>query len=425
MRILLLSNLYPPHVLGGAEIVAKDYAVKLTELGHEVIVLTSSYGLPGPRREGQIWYTLHYTPAAHFDHKQPIWQQLNLLSNYYHSFHNSANAKELQHVIAEVKPDVLYIWEITGIGLNTMLQAFHQVKIPIVFHLGSYWLHYVLKPETEQTRLRTRWLKQLLIGSVPTLVFTTLIAVSQSVKDEYVAAGCDPERIEVIYNGINKRFLNTPRTEQQDKNSSELKEVRLMYVGRLCIEKGVLVILKALDILVNEQKRQHLLLDIFGDGDEAYVKELHSFIEEKQLTQLVSFHGKVSQDELIKQYDRSDILLIPSIWKEPFGLVVAEGMARGLPIITSSIGGPAEIVTNNVNGLLIEPGDEQALAASIMQLIEDSVRCHQFAQAARTTVQQRFMIEENAKRVEKHLMQVVQNKLNGIEYSMPLYTTNS
>lgn len=423
MRILLLSNLYPPHVLGGAEIVARDYAVKLEELGHEVFVLTSSYGLPETQIDGQIWRTLHYTPSAHFDRNRPPWQQLNLLSDYYRYFHHPANAKELQRVIAAVKPDVLYTWEITGIGLNTMLQAFHEVKIPIVFHLGSYWLHYALRPETEQTHLRIRWLKQLLIGTVPTLTYTSLITVSQAVKDEYAAAGCDPDRIEVIYNGLDSRFLHAPRTQQLDTTNP--KAIHLIYAGRLCMEKGVLVILKALAILLNEQQQADLHLNIFGDGDEAYVKELHSYVEQKQLAQFVSFHGKVPQDELIKQYDSSDILLIPSLWKEPFGLVIAEGMARGLPVITSNIGGPAEIVTHNVDGILIEPGDEQALAASILQLLENPARRQQFVQAARATVQQRFMIEENAKRVEAHLLRATQKSLNKATDNIPIGITNA
>ena len=59
MRILLLSNLYPPYVLGGAEILARDYVINLEELGHEVVVLTSSYGLPSAQQDGNIWRTLH------------------------------------------------------------------------------------------------------------------------------------------------------------------------------------------------------------------------------------------------------------------------------------------------------------------------------------------------------------------------------
>ena len=408
MRILLLTNLYPPHVLGGAEIVARDYAVKLQDLGHEVFVLTSTYGLDYAEKDEYIWRTLHYTPAAHFDRSRVPWQQLHLLTDYYRYFHHSPNVTELQRAIAEIQPDVLYIWEITGIGLNTLLAALNDVKLPIVFHLESYWLHYALSPQTAQTRLQTRWLKKMLIGSVPSLAYTSMIAASTAVKEEYAAAGCDPERIEVIYNGIDERFLTAPLTSHNDKSTTD-QQTRLIYVGRLCVEKGVMVILQALNLLVHEQGKQHFHLDIFGDGDEVYMRELHDFIQEKQLAALVTFHGKVPQDELLRGYDRSDIMLIPSIWKEPFGLVVAEGMARGLPVITSNIGGPAEIVTHDHDGLLLEPGNVEALAMAILQLSEDPSKCQQFAQAARETVRTRFLIEANAKRAAQHLQRALQH----------------
>lgn len=411
MRILLLTNLYPPHELGGAEIVARDYAIKLQELGHEVFILTSSYGLAHAEQDEHTWRTLHYTPAAHFDRTHAPWQQLHLLSDYYTYFHNTPNVKELQRAIAEIQPEVLYIWEITGVGLNTMLAALNAIKLPIVFHLESYWLHYALSPQTEQTRLRTRWLKKMLIGSVPSLTYTSMIAASGAVKQEYAQAGCDPERIEVIYNGIDERFLNTPRAEQNDKSTTQ-ENTQLIYVGRLCVEKGVMVILKALDILVRQQSHQRFHLNIFGEGDAVYTKELQNFIQEKELATFITFHGKVPQDVLIRGYDRADIMLIPSIWKEPFGLVVAEGMARGLPVITSNLGGPAEIVTHDHDGLLLEPGDEAALASAILQLSENPAKCQQFAQAARETVRTRFLIETNAKSAEQHLQRALQHSIN-------------
>jgi len=412
MRILLLTNLYPPHVLGGAEIVARDYAVKLQELGHEVFVLTSTYGLTHAEQDECTWRTLHYTPAAHFDRTRAPWQQLHLLSDYYSYFHYTPNVKELQRAIAEIQPEVLYIWEITGVGLNTMLAALNEVKLPIVFHLESYWLHYALSPQTEQTRLRTRWLKKMLIGSVPALAYTSMIAASAAVKQEYAEAGCDAERIEVIYNGIDERFLTTPSVARNDNSTPVAAATQLIYVGRLCVEKGVMVILKVLDILIRQQGKQHFHLDIFGEGDEVYTKELQNFMQEKELAAHVTFHGKVPQDELMKGYDRADIMLIPSIWKEPFGLVVAEGMARGLPVITSNLGGPAEIVTHNRDGLLLEPGDEAALASAILQLSENPAKCQQFAQAARETVRTRFLIEANAKSVEQHLQRALLHSTN-------------
>jgi glycogen synthase len=411
VRILLLSNLYPPYIEGGAEITAGDIATGLERLGHEVQVLTSSHGLSRAERHERIWRTLRLSPIAHFDRHRPLWQQFDQPYNYYRRYHCSANADELRRAVAATHPDVLYIWEITGIGVNSLLKVLPDLRVPIVFHIGSYLLLYARSPETEQSHLRARRFKQWLIGTVPALTWTSLITVSAAVKQEYVQAGFDPERIEVIYSGIDPRFMNLPKAESVANKEKEC--FQLLFVGRLSDEKGILVLLKALDLLLNEQGRKDiekpfLHLNIFGTGDKAYINELETFLHDKRLTQVVTFHGKVPQDELIKHYDQSDIMLMPSLWKEPFGLVAVEAMARELPVIASNVGGPAEILTHEVNGLLIEPGDERALASAIIQLIENPDKCVRLAKAAQVTAQERFTIEENVRRVEQHLKQAIQ-----------------
>jgi glycogen synthase len=408
MRILLLSNLYPPHVEGGAEILARDIAGGLEKLGHEVLVLTSWFGLPKAQQDSQVWRTLRTVMSAHFDQRRSIWQQFSKLSNYYQDYHNAANAQELQRVIAATRPDALYIWEVNGIGINSLLSVLPTLTIPIVFHLGSYWFPYALSPETEQSNLRLRWFKQLLIGRVPSLTYTSLIAVSETVKQKYIEVGCDPQRFEVIYNGIDTRFFDLPR-RQREEEASHNKQ--LLYVGRLRAEKGILVILKALDILVNDRQRTGLHLNIFGDGDEVYINELQAFIQEKRLAGAVTFHGKVPQDELLAYYDRSHLMLVPSLWQEPFGLVIAEAMARGLPVIASAVGGPAEIITHEVDGLLVAPGDEHALVSAISRLLENANECQHLSEAALITVRNRFTIEANAKRVEKHLLHAIHDEI--------------
>lgn len=410
MRILLVSNLYPPHALGGAEIVASDIATGLERLGHEVHVLTSSYGLTRPETDGQVRRTLRIAPPVHFDRRQPLWKQLGQLLNYYRRYHNAANAKELRQAITTIQPDILFLNEITGIGVISLLAALHEVHIPIVFYLQSYLLIYARSPETKESHLRARWLKKLLIGSLPPLTYTSLAAVSNAVRQEYIRAGFAPESIEVVYNGVDARFLQPLPTRNYQVVSGQSGQgcTELLYVGRLNTEKGILVILKALDILVNQRGRKNLHLNIFGDGDKSYIAELQHFITEKQLADVITFHGRVSQDELIAYYDRSDIMLVPSIWQEPFALVTAEGMARGLPIIASKVGGTGERITDNVNGLLVEPGDEQAVASAILQLTDNPNELQRISQAARSTIEEHFTVEKCAKHMEQHLLKALQ-----------------
>ncbi len=418
MRILILSNLFPPYVEGGAEILAGDIAAGLKHLGHEVIVLTSSYGIPQPHKDDYIWRTLKPAPPVHFDRQRSLWAQLHKPFNYYRRYHNAANARELRKVVTATRPDILYIWEITGIGVSSLLTVLPDLKIPIVCQLGSYWLLYASSPETEYSRLRLRWLKRWLIGSVPTLTWTSLIAVSSTVKQKYVQAGFEAKRIEVIYNGIDPRFFNLPRQHLLTARDS----IQLLFVGRIRAEKGILVILKALDLLKHDQSfaginLPSIHLNIFGDGDEAYIGELRVFLHEKHLAEIVTFHGKVPQDELIRHYDHSDIMLVPSLWHEPFGLVVAEAMARGVPVIASNVGGPAEILTHGINGLLVEAGDERAMASAIKQLIEDPEKRTRFGQVARSTVFERFTIEVNVKLVEQYLLRTIKGTKTSLQTS--------
>ncbi len=425
MRVLILSNLYPPYVWGGAEITAGDIANGLMERGHEVTVLTSWYGISRPERDGLVWRTLHCSEPAHFDRHLPFVRQFQHLNHYYRQHHNPENAQELRRAVATIKPDVLYIWEINGIGILSLLKALPEFNIPIVFHLGSYWWQYIHSPETEYSHMRLRSLKKLLIGPVPPLTYTSLIAVSGAVKQEYVQAGCDAERIEIINSGIDPRFMEMARTEQFNgkQTMQPLQAVgsrgnpyatktgaHLIYAGRLRVEKGVLIMLKALDVLVNEQDKKDLHLSIFGEGDEVYTGELQTFLRDHQLTPYVTFHGKVPQDELIMYYDLSDMLLVPSLWQEPFGLIVAEAMARGLPVVASDVGGPAEMITHGVDGLLFQAGDEHALASAISQLLDDADERKRLAQAGHKTVRSRFTIAENIRRAEQHLLRAVRGE---------------
>ena len=273
----MMSNLYPPFVEGGAEILAGNVAAELESLGHEVFVLTGSRGLHHGVREGNVWRTLRLAPPAHFDRRRLFWLQLNQLYNYYRRYHRRSNAQELRRVVEERRPDVLYIWEIAGIGVKSLLGALDDLQqMPIVFHLGSYLLLYARSPQTEHSVLHSRWLKQRLIGTLATPDWASYIAVSDAVKEQYVQAGFDPDRIEAIYNGIDPRFLEQGKLDPPAARHNTEDLLRLLYVGRLRAEKGILVALQALALLMSEQSRTRmrvppLHLDVIGDGNNVYL----------------------------------------------------------------------------------------------------------------------------------------------------------
>src|SRR5215471_1043957 len=122
VRILMLSNLYPPYVEGGAEILAGNIAAGLERRGHEVLVLTSFYGLHHIKHEGNVTRTLQLAPTAHFNRRRFVWLQLDQPYNYYRRYHRRSNAQELRRVVEESRPDVCYIWELAGIGVSSLLK---------------------------------------------------------------------------------------------------------------------------------------------------------------------------------------------------------------------------------------------------------------------------------------------------------------
>jgi glycosyltransferase involved in cell wall biosynthesis len=101
-----------------------------------------------------------------------------------------------------------------------------------------------------------------------------------------------------------------------------------------------------------------------------------------------------------------DILLFPSIWVEPFGRIILEGMISGLIVVATAKGGPSEIVVDGKNGLLFPPGDSEVLAEKIAALAADPELRWRLAQAGRQTVTQRFTSTDMLDKIEDYLEEV-------------------
>jgi glycosyltransferase involved in cell wall biosynthesis len=104
-------------------------------------------------------------------------------------------------------------------------------------------------------------------------------------------------------------------------------------------------------------------------GEDAYERWLRDLVDELDLQGVVTFTGFVDrvEDELAKL----DVLVHASVVPEPFGQVVVEGMAAGLPVVATNAGGPAEVITDGVDGLLVPTGDASALVVALRRLVGD------------------------------------------------------
>lgn len=177
-------------------------------------------------------------------------------------------------------------------------------------------------------------------------VFTISRMVAEEIQSQLPGAA-----VEVLGGAIDARLFY-PSTNWDDPGPVAT------FVGRLVTEKGLWVLLDAL------RCQRHLEeLHIIGEGPlEAAIRRE---VERNSLPVRVRMRGYVPQSELRAVLLKSSLLLVPSIWQEPLGLVSLEAMACGVPVVATAVGGIPEIVEDGVNGILVTPGDAAALASAI------------------------------------------------------------
>lgn len=316
-------------------------------------------------------------------------KKLQVLSGKLRAFTESIYSiparKELSFILESVKPDIIDLHNIYPFISPSVLVACRQFKVPVVmrcqnykqicpisFHFRNgkicekctggreYWC--ILKNcrnnifESVSYALRTSAARKWRIFKNDV---TYYIPPTEFVKNRLVEAGFSPNRISVVPN-----MVSLPDT---GINVSPGEYVA--YAGRISPEKGISTLLAA-------AKRSGLPLKIAGD---------YSLMPEtvKAAPFNVRFVEELNRDQLAKFYQNARFSVVPSIWYEPFGLVIAEAMSCGLPVIASKIGGIPEIVEDGVTGFLVEPGDPEDLSSKMKLLWENPDLCRQMGQAGR------------------------------------------
>lgn len=230
---------------------------------------------------------------------------------------------------------------------------------------------------------------------------TTVIANSRYTADS-VRALAPRARIEVVHNAVDLKRWDPARIDREPARDALGEAGRrgllLGVVAQLSPWKGQDTAIEALRLLSAEGIDAHLLL--IGSAkfvaratrfdNEAYVARLRTLIADAGLEDRVSWLGE-RQDvpELVRALD---ILLLPS-WEEPFGRALIEAMALGVPVVSTNVGGPPEIVEDGREGFLLAPRDPAAWAASIRRIADSPTLASEMGDAGRLKVKQSFTVE--------------------------------
>jgi glycosyltransferase involved in cell wall biosynthesis len=163
----------------------------------------------------------------------------------------------------------------------------------------------------------------------------------------------------------------------------------------------------ALLLIVGETK---FVASATRHDNRAYFRRLQEIVADLRLGDAVRFLGE--REDVPQILRACDVALVPS-WEEPFGRVVVEAMAMGVPVVATAIGGPAEIIRDGIDGVLVAPHQPSALASAITELLDDPVRRCAIGGEARTAALARFDHRRHAAAVSRIYDEVVSCRTAG------------
>jgi glycosyltransferase involved in cell wall biosynthesis len=263
---------------------------------------------------------------------------------------------------------------------------------------------------------------------------------------DFVTAGARarlPEmamRIHTIGNGVDVlRFRPAARLDRGRARDCAAAPLRLLYVGRIAPDKGVHLLMEAVDRLTREgvsleltligkpglmpydllsrllrgdQRALDAVSGFYGDSlrswlakevlgqHRSYLLALRSHLS-REAAARVRFRGTVPLSALVRAYRAADLLVLPSIWQESYGLPVAEAMACGVPVLASASGGVPELIEDGVTGRLVPRLECEALTRALRELAAQPARLREMGRAARARAERLLTWSRSAERLER------------------------
>ncbi len=411
MKICIINFLdlkYP----GGATVSCKILAKSLKKRGHDVFVITT-----GPKGSKSFSEEIQYGIKVYRFYPFGTWipQYTGKVSNigriftFLSNFWNPHTYLVVKKILKKENPDIVNINEVPYLSLS-VYSAAKSLNLPIVSTIRSVILLYPF-------------------NNLPYLDKISGIKYP-FIKDNYKIY----EIISKIYEKINKIIINSPdcvtfvsnaimevysqytffkhskktvfynifeidEIEPKKENTNK-KIFNIIYAGGLAKMKGGHTLIKAFRKINNENIRLH----IFGSGEYAeYFKKL------AEGDKRIIFHGRLSNEELQKFYEISDITVMPSQYLETFGRIIIESFCVGVPVIGSNVGSIPELIHEGYNGFLFEPGNAEQLKEILEYAILNQDKLKKMRENCINTAK-KYSVENNLYKLEEIFKEAI--KLN-------------
>jgi glycosyltransferase involved in cell wall biosynthesis len=407
LRILICSSFFPPHYLGGAELIAYKQGKILQQMGHDVRVFSG--------RLGGHWFRTHRVT-----HEKGPFQITRVslsaqdISGTSWDFKSPEIAGAFDRMLGEFRPDVVHFHNIVGLSIGMIDQCYRR-QIPTVMTLHDYWgicfKNTFLKNNGNictHGGLACLDCREMLAGHLPLpspvrnahSLFALrqvdrLITPSRYVAAQYIANGLPSDKFAVIQNGID--------TESFAPHQRRAGKLTLGFIGHLGYHKGLDILLHALSLMDATQVR----LLVVGSGEDA--ERFRTFSHERGLDPHVTFLGQVDNQRIASIYQEIDVLVVPSVWPENSPVTITEAMASGIPVIASDVGGIGELVEDGVTGYLIPLRDSLAIAERIGRFLKRPELLKSMGERARGRIQA-YQMRQQVNRIVEVYQEVIAHR---------------
>ncbi len=368
MRILVVTNLYPPHAFGGYEDLCAGAVRAWRSAGCEVEVLTSRWRRDDVAADAAA-------PDGETVHRLlPIyWHDHRLLAPPLHT--QARWEQRTRTVVSQLaagwSPDVVSVWNAAALPFG-LFNYVARGYLPVVLVVGDRWLEWALRMDPWAEWFTLRWGRGLARPITAATGLSTRVEglgrrVIGCFASEYLRRRADErgrwrlDEAALVPHGLDHdRYPVVDRAAQAPPWRG-----RLLYVGRVAPEKGLATAIRAL------ARRPDIRIEVIGTGDRHHLQELADLAVSLGVDTRLRFSGEAGPDELRAAYLAADAIVFPSTWHEPFGIVPLEAMACGTPVIATGTGGSGEFLIDPVSAVRFAPHDDAGLADAVERLARD------------------------------------------------------
>ena len=306
---------------------------------------------------------------------------------------------DMKESIIDEKPEIIHAHNYRSYQTNLSYNISRKLGIPFVINTHGSLLGY----ETITRGVNKLPYKAFDILKKKTVLDASAVIVSsRQEKEEALEFGVDEEKIYVIPMGIDVDHYDSIRRKRKDD------KVRLLFVGRICRDRNIKPILKALKRAHNENIELRVVGGEVKRSDtekDGYLDELKSYAEKHNLN--VTFPGPIYGKDLIREYKDADIFIYTSLW-ENFGQAMLEAAASGLPIIATPVGIAEDIIKHGETGYIIDFEELdyfQSLKERINSLLDPKKR-KAFGSKMKKIIRQDYQWEDITMEYEKMYLKV-------------------